>query len=242
MILALLIAFSKVFALILFFQFFFTGCVTCVDDVYYLETAISILDSDFFVDSFSSVYLELVRLSEGIHIGYPIWGALSIWLFGEHYFAPIVSNIFTSVLCSLVARKIVLQTLNLDKKLVNFYFIFFSLHPELISWSTVLNGKDTIVLLIHLLFILSFSYFRLAKLRKAIFILSLVVLLSLGFRFYLPFFYLAILLAFVLLKMRGLQLFVSMGAIGGLVALLYGFYVPWWNYALSLFVETFSNL
>ena len=103
------VAFLKVVAFYIFFEYIFDRCVTCVDDLYYLKAGDLILRHEFGDFNPSSVYFAMVNISEGIHIGYPLINAFSIWFIEKSYYAPVCVNFFLAVLCAIIARNIVIE-------------------------------------------------------------------------------------------------------------------------------------
>ena len=238
---ALTVALLKVVSFYIFFEYIFEGCVTCVDDLYYLKAGELILSYEFGDYNASSVYWTLVKISEGIHIGYPLINAFAIWFIENSYYAPVCLNVFLAVLCAIIARNIAVENFRWSSIQANKFFVFFALHPELLAWSTVLNGKDTVILLLHLVFLQAFSSWRLGETTKGLVLFSFVFFVSLAFRFYLIVLFTIILVLFALLFIRGFKFVFLTLFFSFVLFLTIDFYIPWLDYASNLFLSTKSN-
>lgn len=180
------VATIKTSLFVLYFGYFFDGTYTSVDDEYYLVTGQQIYQLLLGGDTSLISVEQMQAITGGAHIIYSIINALSFLSFGQFYFSPIVINIIISAVASVISVKIVKQQKLIRENELKYFFLFFCLHPELLSWSTVFNGKDTIVLFANLLLLSSVSLFILHKNFAALVtvIFATVVLFSL--RFYVP--------------------------------------------------------
>ena len=113
--------------------------------------------------------------------------------------------------------KIIKQQQILHGKSLNYFFLFFVLHPELLSWSTVFNGKDTIILFVHIMLLHAVSLFILQKKISALFFACISVVIFVNLRFYVPLIFGAVFLLYMLLTIKfGLKSLFSLGLIASL--------------------------
>jgi hypothetical protein len=119
--------------------------------------------------------LRLMELSEGYHILYGWWNLLSQYLFGMHYYAPVLLNItLTFVSGSTLFR--IAQEAGFNRRYTQGLLVFFLLHWDVIAWSSFVNLKDILLMCLIILAI----YF-IIKLNQQITLLRLLCLNGLLF-------------------------------------------------------------
>ena len=234
------IATIKTSIFILYFGYFFDGTYTSVDDEHYLSTGkkIYLLFTDSTIDV--SIH-EIIAIVGGAHIIYNVINTISMVFFGNFYFSPVVINIIVSAFAGVISVKIIKQQQILHGKSLNYFFLFFVLHPELLSWSTVFNGKDTIILFVHIMLLHAVSLFILQKKISALFFACISIVIFVNLRFYVPLIFGAVFLLYMLLTIKfGLKSLFSLGLIASLFLL---FVVPWGSlsYLFEIFILDFIN-
>ena len=234
------IATIKTSIFILYFGYFFDGTYTSVDDEQYLATGkkIYLLFTDGTIDVSIDNIMSIVG---GSHILYNVINTISMVFFGNFYFSPVVINIIVSAFAGVICVKIIKQQQMLHGKSLNYFFLFFVLHPELLSWSTVFNGKDTLVLFMHIMLLYAVSLFILQKKISALFFACISIVIFVSLRFYVPFILGGAFLLYMLLTIKlSLKKLISLGLMASLFLL---FVVPWGalSYSWGLFKFNFIN-
>lgn len=202
------IAFSISAALIkaglfmLYFGLVFDGTFTFKDDWVYLDIARGLYhDNIGITDLMENENLDYIKgLNNGEHFGYSLYNVYAFRLFGYGYYAPVALNIVLTSLIAWFGSNLADIEFGFNGVWKKLFFAFLLFHPDIVAWSTILNGKDTLVLLLHVLLLYSVSmYFRrklFASLGLAFFVISILATL----RFYVPMVF-ASALALSLLKM-----------------------------------------
>jgi len=238
---ALLIATIKTSFFILYFGFFFDGTYTTgADDEHYLSTGYKLYL--FFLDGSSEVTINNIKnIVVGSLFIYNILNAIAFLLFGVFYFSPVVINIIISAAAAVISVKIIKQQQILHGRHLNYFFLFFVLHPELLSWSTVFNLKDVLVLFMHVLLLYSVSLFVLQKKMAALFIGFGATVILVALRFYVPFIFG---LSFLMYIITGMKLnFKKVITFGTSISLFLLFVVPWdyLTYSLDAYKNSMIN-
>ena len=234
------IATIKTALFILYFGVYFDGTYTSHDDGNYLITGQRLYQ--LFSGDISLIGLSQIQnIVGGAHIIYNLINAIAFLLFGEFYFSPVVVNIIVSALTSVVSVTIIKQQKIIQEPQLKYFFLFFCLHPELLSWSTVFNGKDTLVLFVNVLLLYSVSLLTLRKRMAALFTGFLAVLALLHLRFYVPLIFgLAFSVHLIICEKLSLKKVLSFWLVGSIF--LY-FVVPWGSlgYVADLYAGSFVN-
>jgi hypothetical protein len=234
------IATIKTSIFILYFGCFFDGTYTSVDDEHYLATGKEIYL--LFTDRTMDVSINDIRMIVGgSHIIYNVINAISMVFFGNFYFSPVVINIIVSAFAGVICVKLIKQQQMLHGKSLNYFFLFFVLHPEMLSWSTVFNGKDTLVLFMHIMLLYAISLFISQKKISALFFACISIIILVGLRFYVPFILGGVFLLYMLVTIKiSLKKLISLGFVASLFLF---FVVPWGalSYSFELFKFSFIN-
>jgi hypothetical protein len=150
---------------VIYFTGFYDGSWTFLDDVTYQEDGQTLLIEGY---NPATIFfqpdgiLRLVALSGGHHILYHWWNMLSQYLFGMHYYAPVLLNIgVTFVAGSLLFR--IVQEAGFSRRYAQSFLVFFLLHWDVLSWSSIVNLKD-----IPLMYLLILGIYLIIKLNQQI--------------------------------------------------------------------------
>lgn len=170
----------------LYFTFFFNGYFTISDDIRYLEIGKRLyLEGDIWVN-----LLNLANHTGEMgsrHVTYYILNALSFNSFNRvGYYLPVSINIILTFISAYYMVKI-LRKKNFGEKNIIFYYVFFVLNIELLSWSTLLNIKDFLVQMLVIIIFYNLVSLREKKIKYIIGILLSTYVLYFT-RFYLLFF------------------------------------------------------
>jgi hypothetical protein len=184
----------------IYFGLFFDGTFTFLDDWVYLDNARQMYDDGIRFTNFIENVDYLRGFSGADHYGYSLYNVFAFQLFGYGYYAPVALNIVLTALIAWFGANLADIEFGFNGVWKKLFFVFLLLHPDIVAWSTILNGKDTLVLLLHILLLYSVSmYFRrqlFASVGLAFFVCTIVATL----RFYVPVVF-ASALALSLLKM-----------------------------------------
>jgi hypothetical protein len=185
--LAFILTLIKALVFFSYFYFFFNGTYTSGFDDYVYITKGALLIHELQDKPLGSI--ELIHVAGSFHFLYTAISAIAQYCFGEdHYFSLVAVNVIASFICGYFAYAII-KTLYHNENLSRVFFIFMVMFPSLLSWSSVFAGKDTFVLLGHLIFIYAYSNFINNHNTKGIFLIVLALLLTINLRFYVaPFF------------------------------------------------------
>ena len=128
----------------------------------------------------------LLFVGRGEHFVYYLQNAYAIRLFGDGYYAPVALNVIITLLVAYFGKALSVQEFAFSEKSSRLLFFFLLVHPDIISWSTLVNGKDVSVLLLHVTLLFSISLlFRGRYFRSLVFAVPSVAILFF-LRFYVP--------------------------------------------------------
>lgn len=163
----------------------------------------------------------LFAYAGGSHVVYYVYNVLAVWLFGDHYWSPILLNVFATALAALALARI-LEQAGWERTKRRVALIFFLLHWDLLAWSSFVNLKDSLVLaLTAWLFATGLTLGkRLRILDLSLFGLCLLLLAYL--RWYVPALVAVVLVVFGLFDWRGWRRALVVGLAGAAVS-----YVAW---------------
>jgi hypothetical protein len=223
------------------FAVFFTGQVTGFDDLYYLDVASDLSQGGFAI---SDLFLRgdaLASIAQSAHIIYPIHNYYAMLLFGDHYFAPVALNVLFTVAIAFVGTRLTVAEFQLTRRQARMFFLFLLLYPEILAWSTVFNGKETLVLLCHVLLLTGVSKLLRGRILAAIAFIAPAAYFLAGLRYYvLPLFAVAFLVYSLLAsksKHKGKTiLFAAVCVSAVLVQQFSGL-----SYGINLIISTFSD-
>jgi hypothetical protein len=134
----------------LYFGYFSNSAWHLMDDIKYYEMGRLLLakGSNPFLIFFSwSGREQLFSVAGGMHILYYWWNLLALYLFGPYYSSPVFLNVaatfVTAAFMAAMARGI-----GCSETYAKYLGVFFLLQWDLLAWSSVVNLKDTLVLLL----------------------------------------------------------------------------------------------
>lgn len=184
-----------------YFLFLYDGTWSFQDDYQYLGHAKTAFAYGYDpITLLSSGGFEfLTGITSGKHILYPYWTILSCWIFDLSYSSPVAMNIILTFVGAGLIKRLALEYIA-DIRYANGLAVFWLIHPELLSWSTVSNCKDVMVVVLFLQLAWGLVIFSAKDGRrmKGILIASTAVLALLFLRYYLP---VIVLSSFALAKM-----------------------------------------
>ena len=107
-------------------------------------------------------------------------------IFGEGYYAPVACNNLLTPLIAYLGARLAVREFGLTPLQGRCFYFFLLFHPDILAWSTIMNGKDILVLLSHVLLLLSVSLLFRKRLREALLLGLPTVFVLFFLRFYVP--------------------------------------------------------
>lgn len=189
------------------------------DDVSYFQQGMVLWNEGMnpFVALFSeSDRNRITVLANSAHMLYAWWNLLAVYCFGPSYSSPVLLNVFATILTAGVFYRL-LRLLGRPSTYASAYVIFFTLHWELISWSSIVNIKDILVmfLLTSAIYFASAMIFQ-KRLTMGIGLVFVLVALS-SIRMYLPALVLSALVTWIITQQRSPALLATSVLIFGFV-------------------------
>ena len=213
-------ALIKAGAFWLYFGLLFDGTYTFLDDWSYLEGGRQLYAQGVGITNLAQNWHLLLTVGSGNHFLYYLYNAYAFQLFGETYFAPVALNVLLTSLIAWFGTNLAGQEFGLGGPQRKYFFVFLLLHPDILVWSNIMNGKDIFVLLMHVLLLLSCSFLFRRRWVAALVLAVPVSLVLFFMRFYVPLLFVVALAASQLFVLHGkgrLRLFVLSGVLGALV-------------------------
>lgn len=179
-----------------FFILYFSGLcyiypVLLTDDITYFTESVEVFkksaDLSYFISEEGLGFMG--SLAGGFHFGYYIYNVIAFRMFGgPSYFAPVLLNLFFSVWGGVLFYRI-LRMGGIERRFAKFAFIFFLLQWDIMSWSSFINLKDTLVLFLMTAGIYNIVKINIKRFSVINIIFILVILFVLQFvRFYIAYF------------------------------------------------------
>lgn len=179
-------AFAKAGFFLAYYAFYFNGTYTFLDDWTYLKGGKLLLARGVsMVNSYSHIP-ELMTLAGGKDFLYYPFNADSFRLFGVGYYAPVALNIALTFVAAALMVAVARRGLGFSRRLSAGLFLVIVLHPEVVAWSTIMNGKDTLVATGTVLAIFAVVRVQQRKHVTAILLGSLSGVVLFFTRFYVP--------------------------------------------------------
>jgi hypothetical protein len=183
---AIFAAFIKSGLFFVYYGNIFDGTYTFKDDLSYLSGASNLLDNGIGITNINDNWDFLFAIGGGEHFIYYLHNVYSFKLFGEGYYAPVAVNVIITLIIALLGVSLAKKEFGFSFAKARLFSLFLLFHPDILVWSNVMNGKDILVLSLHIALLMSASIYFNREYKKAaiIAIPSIIVLLFL--RFYVP--------------------------------------------------------
>jgi hypothetical protein len=186
---SIVVAFIKAGIFMVYFGVFFDGYYTFLDDWTYLERGVKIVDADIGLTNLNNEMTQAMLIVGSEHFAYYLHNAYAIRLFGEGYFAPVGLNIIVTVIIAYLGARLFASEFDLKSRVLKLFFIFLMLHPDILAWSNIMNGKDILVLLFHVILLMAVSMYLRGRILQAALIAFPVIVILFSLRFYVPIFF-----------------------------------------------------
>lgn len=200
----------------------FDGRYTFFDDWTYLDRGAALHAAGVGLGNLFDNLPLLVAVGEGDHFLYYLYNAVAIGWLGDGYYAPVGLNVVLTVAVAWLATRLVVTEGLVAPRAGALFFGFVLLHPDITAWSTVMNGKDPVVLLLHVVLLTAVSLFLRGRRLQALGLAGAAVGVLLFLRFYVPLMFAAALALAAALQLRGTArwrvLLLALLALAGLAA------------------------
>ena len=184
---SLFISLVKTFIFFAYFSIFGDNLIKIGDDGSYYKFGLLLKENNItfynFLFNLDTVF-RIVSLDSAI--GYYIFNLISFQIFGNSYSSPMALNILICVLSAYLFTKLLLNENLLSQKNYKYFYLFFSLNPVILTWSSLINIKDLFVMFLTIALFYSFVFFKENKILKS-FLLGIFISVILFYtRFYIP--------------------------------------------------------
>lgn len=202
-VLSIVIALIKAGIFVFYFGWIFDGTFTVLDDWTYVDVGRELLRRDIGVTNLSDNWQYLLMIGGGDHFVYYLYNTYAFRLFGAEYFAPVALNVMATVITAGIGARLAATEFSVKGMELRIFYVFLLLHPDILAWSNVINGKDILILLFHVLMLFSVSCYLRGRILTAISVAIPATLVLFFLRFYVPVMFAAALAFSVLAARRG---------------------------------------
>lgn len=201
---------------LVYFAAYYDGTWNTIDDFSYQAQGAVLLHKGF--NPLSAIataqgLTTLGLLAGGQHFLYGWWNLLGQYLFGEHYWSPVFLNVGLTFIAGIYLTRI-LEILGFERSYRRWLLAFFLLHWDVLTWSSLLDIKDTLVMALTVI-----GVYGLVSLTQGVTLRRLAVIVLFAFlvtwiRFYLTFIILLALGLWMVFEWRDRRKFLLLAAIG----------------------------
>lgn len=133
---------------LIYFGFYWDGRWNFIDDFTYYSNGLTLYDQGF--NPFTVLldpdgWDQLTTLAGGAHVLYTWWNLTGVFLLGPQYYAPVLLNVVLTFAAGILMVRM-LRMCNLSQIYSRWFFAFFLLHWDVMSWSSFINLKDILVM------------------------------------------------------------------------------------------------
>ncbi len=201
---SIFLAFVKSTIFLIYFSIFFDGTYTFWDDWAYIEGGKKLYFKDIGITNLIDSFQYLLLIGKGNHFIYYLYNTYSFRIFGEGYYAPVALNIILTSFIAYIGARLAFNEFYFSRKSEKLFFIFLMLHPDILAWSNVYNGKDILVLLIHVIFLTTVSLYLRGRIIVSIILMIPIVTTLLFLRAYVPLLFgIALILSNLIINKKG---------------------------------------
>jgi hypothetical protein len=201
---SIFVAFIKVGIFAAYFGFAFDGTYSALDDWTYLDGGEKLLNDRVGITNLAENWELVLAIGGGQHFLYYLYNAYALRFFGEGYFAPVALNLLVTVVIAFCGMRLAIVEFGFKKQASRLFFLFLLLHPDILAWSNVINGKDVLILLLHVILLTASSIYLRGQIQKALRLAIPAVFVLFNLRFYVPIlFAMALIVGAMLTKQRG---------------------------------------
>ncbi len=149
---ALTIGLLKAAIPFIYFAHYYDGSWNFIDDKVYFEKGRLMLwgGNNPLLIFFTPDGLDrLVGAAESVHFLYYWWNLLAMYIFGPFYSSPIFLNVFTTFVSAALLYRIVCSS-GFAERYARWLTIFLLFHWDVLTWSSLINLKDTLIMMLTL--------------------------------------------------------------------------------------------
>lgn len=139
---SLFVATVKAALFTVYYGVFFDGTFTFLDDWSYVEGGQHLVEQGVSTINLISHLPELFSLAGGIHFTYYLFNADAFRILGDSYYSPVSINVVLTFLAAGLMTFTARSTLACSRSLSTGLFVFLVIQPNLLAWSTIMNGKS----------------------------------------------------------------------------------------------------
>jgi hypothetical protein len=187
--LAIVAALIKSGSFIIYFNLYFDGTFTFLDDWTYLERGRILFHQDITIFNLAERWEYVKMIAQGSHVLYYLYNCFSMNLFGDFYFSPVAINLILTGVIAAIGKKVFASHISLTAIQEKIFYFYVLLHPDILAWSTVANLKDILILCLHLVLILATSLLLKNKIIQAALTYLPAIFMLFFSRFYVPVFF-----------------------------------------------------
>ena len=184
---ALTIGLIKAAVPFVYFAQYYDGSWNFIDDKVYFEQSRLMLwegNNPFLIFFTPDGLNRLVATAGSYHMLYHWWNLLAMYVFSPFYSSPIFLNVFTTFVSAALLFKIVCSA-GFNDRYARLMAIFLLFHWDVLTWSSLVNLKDVLIMMLTLVSI--FCGLRFIQTRKLTYLAVLVatMFIFVWIRFYL---------------------------------------------------------
>ena len=204
----------KALILVAYFGFVFDDTRTLLDDVTYAQYGAELREQGIGLFNFYQ-HWPLLRATFGTDtFFYYVYNSFAFSVFNTNqYFAPVALNLVLTAVIAFLGYRLVKNEFGIDDLAAKVFFFFLLFHPDILVWSNLLNIKDILILLIHVLLLTAIAQFFNRKVLSGTLILIPVIPIILLSRYYVLGLFAGALVLSMLISTRDYR--VRLGAIAG---------------------------
>ncbi len=235
-------ALLKAALFLFYYHSVFDGTFTFLDDWAYLRGGETLLGDGVRVFNMLAHVRELFQAGRGLHFTYYLYNAEAIALFGHAYWAPVGLNICLTFVAAGFIMRVLEQGLGASRAVSRGAFFFVALHPDILVWSTIMNGKDVLVMTLIGAFTYAVSCGSQQRTRYAVLVGGSACALLLFTRYYVPLMLLAALVIALVVSRGGHRRFaMNLAVLGGIAVVVTTIGIATFSDIVRLFREDFVN-
>jgi hypothetical protein len=201
-VLSLIAATIKSLIFLIYFAYFFDGTYSFIDDMTYLRQGAIFANRGIGLTTLAHDWIFVLAVA-GSHFVFQIFNTYAIYIFGNNYFSPVVLTILLTPPTAWLGAKLAAREFSFTDERRTLFYFYFLLFPNTLVWSSLVNGKDTLVLLLHVVLLYSVSLMFRERVARGLTIAVAASLVLFSLRFYVPLMFGAALVVTLLLEVRG---------------------------------------
>lgn len=170
---------------LIYFGYFFDGTFSFIDDMSYFRRGVILAEQGIGFETLLHNW-ALVVATSGDHFVFYLFNSLAINIFGPYYFSPVALTILLTPLICWLGAILARREFDFDRGRFVLFFFYFFLFPDTLVWSSLVNGKDTLVLLLHVVALFGVSQLIRGRYLSGALIGGMSALVLFSLRFYVP--------------------------------------------------------